>query len=216
MIRLLVPILLFPALLNAAALPVGDFSREGLTGWEEQTFRGRKKTVYRIVTDGGERVVEARSRGGASGMIRRIEVDPSRWRYLTWRWKVAGIIPAGDERTRKGDDYAARLYLVFPGGFLRQPRALVYVWANRLPKGGALPNPYTSRAMVLAVESGNGRAGHWVTETRDVVADFRRLFGTDPPRLGAVAIMTDSDDTGGEAAAWYGDIRFMENISSSP
>jgi hypothetical protein len=60
--------------------------------------------------------------------------------------------------------------------------------------------------MLIAVESGNSRAGQWVTVERDILADYRRVFGEDPPEAGGIAIMTDTDNTGAEATAWYGDI----------
>jgi len=59
---------------------------------------------------------------------------------------------------------------------------------------------------MLAVESGPSKAGQWVNEERDIQADYRRVFGENPPEAGGVAIMTDTDNTGGEATAWYGDI----------
>jgi hypothetical protein len=60
--------------------------------------------------------------------------------------------------------------------------------------------------MMVAVESGDEKAGTWVTEERNVYEDYRRLFGEEPPMIGAVALMTDTDNTGGEATAYYGDI----------
>ena len=60
--------------------------------------------------------------------------------------------------------------------------------------------------MMVAVESGDENAGSWVTEKRNVYEDYRKLFGEEPPEIGAVALMTDSDNTGGEATAYYGDI----------
>jgi len=194
--------------LQAAPLVVGNFSQNGLAGWEEKRFSGQ--TSYRVVTVDGVRVVEACSRGSASGMIRKGEIDPKRFRYLRWRWKVKGAIPGGGERTKQGDDYAARLYLVFPGRFFWQTTGISYIWGNRLPRGEAIPNAYTKNVMMVAVESGNGRSGQWVEEERDIVADYRRLFGEDPPPIGAVAIMTDTDTTGAEACAWYGDITLSE------
>ena len=93
--------------------------------------------------------------------------------------------------------------------FFWKTRALNYIWANRLPRGEAVPNAYTSNACMIALESGNQKAGQWVEEERNIVEDFRRCFGEDPPEAGAVAIMTDTDDTGGEAEACYGIIRLL-------
>jgi hypothetical protein len=62
---------------------------------------------------------------------------------------------------------------------------------------------------MVAVESGDGNAGRWVDEERNLVEDYRRAFGENPPMVGAVAIMTDTDNTGEHAVAWYGAIRFL-------
>ena len=84
------------------------------------------------------------------------------------------------------------------------------MWASRLPKGSSVPSPYTSKALIVAVESGDEKAGQWVNEERNIYEDYRKLFGEEPPMLGAVAIMTDTDDTRDEATAYYGDI-FLES-----
>jgi hypothetical protein len=85
-------------------------------------------------------------------------------------------------------------------------KAINYIWANRLPQGESLPNAFRSNAVMVAVESGDGKAGTWVTEERNVYEDYRALFGEDPPAIDAIALMTDTDNTGGEAEAYYGDI----------
>jgi hypothetical protein len=85
-------------------------------------------------------------------------------------------------------------------------KAINYIWANKLAKGKSAPNAYVSNAMMVAVESGEDMAGQWLAEERDLFADYRHLFGTDPPEAGAIAIMTDTDNTGGSADAWYGEI----------
>ncbi|MBI2355008.1 MAG: DUF3047 domain-containing protein [Deltaproteobacteria bacterium] len=188
----------------AEELQVSRFSAEGLAGWERKSFKGT--TDYRLVQEEGRSVVKAHSRGAASGLTRKLKVDPGRYRYLRWSWKVAAIVKNGDERTKAGDDYAARVYVVFPGRFFWQTRAINYIWANRLPRGESTVSAYTSNSMMVAVESGPGRVGQWISEERDLLADYRRLFGEEPGEIGAVAIMTDTDNTGGEAIAWYGDI----------
>ena len=176
-----------------------------LSDWQVEEFSGR--TEYTLVSDEqGDRVLAAHSRGTASGLVKRISFDPRELPRLSWRWKIAATLPAGDARSREGDDYAARVYVIFPHWIKPLTRSINYIWANRLPRGSALPNTYYSRAMMLAVESGDARAGRWIREERNLVADYRRLFGEDPPMAGAVAIMTDSDNTGGAARAWYDDL----------
>jgi hypothetical protein len=86
--------------------------------------------------------------------------------------------------------------------------AVNYVWDNRLAPGTALHNAYTDRARMIVLRSGAAEVGRWVTESRDVAADYRRLFGGEPPRIAGVAVMTDTDDTGERAVAWYDALAF--------
>jgi hypothetical protein len=183
---------------------IDDFEGGLGPAWAVKSFQG--ETAYRVVAEAGGHVLQAESRGTASGLVRKIDLDPRETPVLSWRWKVAGTIPAGDERTKAGDDYAARVYVIFPHWFFPKTRTLNYIWANHLAKGAILPNAYTANAMMIAVQSGPAHAGQWLTERRDIVADYRQAFGEEPPRIGAIAIMTDTDTTGAMATAWYDDL----------
>lgn len=188
-------------------MEIGRFSTGSMAGWERKIFKG--ETEYRIVVDAGSRVLQAESRGAASGWYHRLKVEPRDYPLLRWSWKVAGTVRGENARSKGGDDFSARVYLVFPGYFFWQTRSIAYVWSGSLKKGESVPNAYTSRVMMVAVESGDSMAGRWVREERNYLEDYRRLFGEEPGRLGAVAIMTDTDNTGGQASAWYGDIALV-------
>ncbi|MDW7644004.1 MAG: DUF3047 domain-containing protein [Desulfuromonadales bacterium] len=205
-LRLFLPLLLMLNVAGSALAADGSyrFGSDEIIGWEVRSFKGN--TDYRLVEEAGRRVLQAKARGTASGLVRKITFDPREYRYLRWSWKIEGTVAGGDARTQKGDDYAARVYVVFPGRFFWQTKALNYVWANRLPQGEFTPNAFTANARLLAVQSGAAKAGQWLDERRDLVADYRRLFGEEPPMAGALAIMTDADNTGATATAWYGDI----------
>lgn len=189
---------------TADQLAVGRFSTEGLTGWDEKSFKGL--TEYRLIQESDTSVVQATSQGAASGLVKKINFDPKKFRYLSWSWKINHTIAEGDETTKAGDDYAARIYVVFSGKYFWQTKAINYIWANNLRKGDSIPNAYTSNAAMVAVQSGSDNIGQWFFEKRDVFADYKNLFGTDPKEASAIAIMTDTDDTGENAIAWYGDI----------
>ncbi len=197
-------LLALPASGRCAELPVSSFASEGLAGWEPQKFKG--VTEYRITVENGRPVVKAVSNASASGLVKKIRFSPATYRYLRWSWKISHTVRDGDEKARAGDDYAARVYVLFPGTFFWQTKAINYIWANRLAKGESVPNAYTANAKMIAVESGNEKAGLWLTEERDLRTDYRALFGSEPPEAAAVAIMTDTDNTGGTAEAWYGEI----------
>jgi hypothetical protein len=208
---LLVILLLCTSLIvHADTLSISNYATDGLSGWSEKSFKGN--TEYTLVQDGNRKVVKAHSKASASGLFKKVRLDPSRYRYLRWSWKIAAIVKNGDERTKAGDDYAARVYVIFPGRFFWQTKAINYIWANRLSREAYVPNAFTANAMMLAVESGSDRAGQWIMEERDILADYRKLFGEEPQEVGAIAIMTDTDNTGAEATAWYTDI----TLSTSP
>ena len=187
----------------AGPLEAARFSAGSLDGWVAKQFKG--ETAYAL-RDGA---LCAESRAAGSGMYRELPVDLGATPILRWSWRLERLPASGDERSKRGDDYAARVYVVFSGGaFFWRTRAINYVWSANQPVGASWPNAFTGNAQMLAIESGAARAGDWVSEQRDVRADYRRLFGEDVARADAVAIMTDTDNGGGEAAACYGDIWF--------
>ena len=191
--------------LAAAILMVGHFSTGDLQGWKTKSFAG--ETQYQLVEKDGRRVLQADSKGTASGLYREISVDLERTPYLNWSWRVNNVLTGVDERTKAGDDYPARVYVVVSGGVVFwRTRSLVYVWSSNQPVGSTWDNAFTSNARTIAVRSGN--AAGWFSEKRDVRADFKRLFGNDIKQIDAVAIMTDTDNSGQAATAWYGDIYF--------
>lgn len=186
---------------------IDDFDQGLDPAWEEKQFFGR--TRYQVVADAaGGFCLQAASDGTASGLVFPLDLDPRQWPILSWRWKIADTIPGGDARSKATDDYAARIYVIFPHWFFLKTKTLNYIWANRLPQGEAIPSLYTSNSIMLAARSGRAQRGEWVVERHNILDDYRRLFGEDPPRIGAIAIMTDSDNTGAQARAWYDDLAF--------
>jgi hypothetical protein len=204
-------LMLAGSLVQAADLPLsfGDPEWGIAKEWREQHFRATDPTQYRLLKDGNEVVLQAESSKQASGLIYEIDVDLASYPILVWRWKVEDIIPAGNALTKEGDDYPARVYVVFPHWFKPKTRSINYIWANRLAQGEVVPNPFFSNARMVAVQSGNEQAGSWISECRNVYQDYRKIFGESPPQAGAIALMTDTDNTGGQARAWYADIRLM-------
>ncbi len=192
---------------SGAGVDIGRFSAGDLDGWHRKSFAG--ETHYSLERDDERLALRAVSEGAASGLYREITIDLGETPLLHWSWKVEGLLEGIDERTRAGDDYPARLYVVFSGGLrFWRTRAINYVWSSHQPVGSEWPNAFTGNARMITVDSGAGRIGQWVTHRRDVRADYRRLFGEDPGKVSAVAIMTDTDNSGQQARAWYGDIRF--------
>ena len=189
----------------ADPLMLGRFSAGDIDDWQVREFEGH--TRYRIVEIEGRKVLEADSDSSASSLYLEREIDLSETPVLEWSWRVEKPPGVTDERTKDGDDFAARVYVVAPGeGIFGIPISISYVWAGQARVGEFWPNPFTSRVMMFALDSGKQAAGTWRTHKRDVRADFLRLFGRKVDKLEGIAIMTDSDNSGLGARAWYGDI----------
>lgn len=207
--RALLPVIMLMLIcrtvLAGGDLLVDDFEQGLAQNWEPKVFSGQ--TRYRVVADGAGHCLQADSLAAASGLVYPLDLDPLQTPILSWRWKIADTIPGGDARQQATDDYAARIYVIFPHWFFPKTKTLNYIWANQLPQGDAVANSYTSNSMMIAARSGRGERGVWLTERHDIVADYRRLFGAEPPRIGAIAIMTDTDNTGAQAQACYDDIK---------
>ena len=189
----------------AMNVTVGNFSGGDLDGWTTKSFQGT--TIYQLVTQDSRQVLEANSKSAASGLVRELRVDLEKMPYLNWSWRVNDVLPGIDERTKAGDDYPARVYVIVSGGMaFWRTRTLIYVWSSRQPVGSTWENAFTANAHVMALRSGKG--GGWVNEHRDVRADYKKCFHDDISFIDAVAIMTDTDNSQQEATAWYGDIFF--------
>ncbi|MFO0774267.1 MAG: DUF3047 domain-containing protein [Nitrospiraceae bacterium] len=215
-------------------LQVGAFSAASLgdarpVGWDPLTFsKIPAHTMYAVVEDDRTHVVHAVAKVSAGGLIARRTIDLREYPIVEWRWKVGNLLAKGDVTKKSGDDYPARLYITFEYDAARASfvdaakfklaktlfgadvpfRALNYIWDTRAAVGRIVPSAYTDWSMMVVVESGAEHVGQWRTASRNVAEDFRRAFGEEPPLVSGVAIMTDTDNTGESAEAWYGDIVF--------
>ncbi|MGK7297158.1 MAG: DUF3047 domain-containing protein [Candidatus Wenzhouxiangella sp. M2_3B_020] len=199
------------AVMSTSAL-AQDYRAADILDWETQSFEGR--TNYAIVTgadaDADHGAIRASCRDAtASGLVLEREHRLADAPVLEWRWRVDSTYAGIDETTKDGDDYPARVYVVAERWPAFRSRAINYVWASSRPPGATWENAYASQFMMVAVRSGDRQLGEWVTERRNVLEDFRELHDLDPETVDALAIMTDCDDAGQSATAWYGPIRWL-------
>lgn len=190
---------------------LGRFGPGDLSAWQSHRFNG--ETDYRLVPgdDTPGMSLRAHCDAGASALYRQKTIDLTRTPIARWQWRVENVHRGLDGTTRAGDDYAARVYMVYrPNAWLPwRTYAVNYVWANTQPQGRIWPNAFTDQAMMVALASGEPHvSGRWRTEARDVRADFRDLLGLGIERIQGVALMTDCDNGGGRATAYYRRLRF--------
>jgi hypothetical protein len=183
--------------------------KNALEGWEEKVFKGR--VIYSVKTDKIGSYLNADSRSTASGIVRWLKFSPKRAPMVSWKWKVVkfpdkkkGLYE--DNWWIEKDDFAARFYIIFPKFTFFRFRCLEYVWDKDLPEGTVLQNANFKNLKIVVAESGEANLGKWVKEERNIYEDFRRLFGFEPGNAGAIAIMTDSDNTVSSAETQYNDI----------
>ncbi len=192
-------------------IAISNFASEGLAGWEEKSFSG--KTAYQIISKENETILKATSQAAASGLFKKKRIDLHQTPYLNWRWRVDQPLHSLNEKTKSGDDYGARLYVVMDGGLLFwNTRAINYVWASSVPTGESWPNAFAGdKAMMVALRSSTDKAATWYQEKRNVQADLQEFFGPDVRYIDAIAIMTDTDNSGQQTTAYYDNIFFSSN-----
>lgn len=187
------------------------FSPNDIQAWPTRSFDGN--TEYRVVEEEGTPLLQAQARQQASAKYLEREIDLGKTPYLHWCWRISSIYPSLDEKQKSGDDYPARVYVARKTGLLPwQVESVNYVWASNQPKGASWANAFTSRAQLLALQSGDARAGEWVAEVRHIRDDYQRLFGSRPASIDGLALMTDGDNAGGNATAWFTGLE----LSASP
>jgi len=187
------------------------FSEENaLKEWEEKVFKGR--VVYMIEKDKDVSYVHAKSDKTASALYYKIKLDAkNNIPIVKWRWMVT-IFPNKELpeslETKNEDDFAARVYVIFPAKFITNCKVIEYVWTETLPAGTTGISPYSKNIRLMALRSGPGKEGMWYLEERDIAQDYIQLFGEKPRMdVGAVAFMTDADTTKTSAASLYTDIK---------
>jgi hypothetical protein len=204
---------------------VGDFlqteQQKIPRGWELSVHEGEPDLT--LVPDGGGQALKLRSRLSSFSLTKAVDIDLKKTPYLEWQWKVTELPTGGDFRRPVTDDQAAQLIVVFSWGGLRQ-EVIMYMWDSTAPEGMAskMPSPPLYPFLDLhavVVRSGEAQAGKWITERRDVVADYRRLFGREPDRIRGIRIQINSQHTKSQAEAYWRSVKFKastESVATKP
>lgn len=207
-------------------------------GWRPMILsRFKRNTEYRLVKDeDGMTVVQADADQSASGIIRELDIDVNLTPRLTWRWRVPALIKSADNTDHNRDDSAVRVIVTFDGDHSKldfeersiagrvkaltgreMPYAtIMYIWENHRPVNEIIESKHTSRVQMVVVESGMSRSGRWLSFTRNVAEDYRRIYGEAPGHIRGIGLMTDSDNTGEKTSAFYGDIKFSTAVQAIP
>jgi len=200
-----------------------------VTGWQPLRFPSiDAATTYTPLADAPGWHAEASC--AASALVHPLpHLDLAATPRLRWRWRALAAVDPPDERTRAGDDFAARVTVMFRRGSAHlswvdrvtrtvreaaagdplPDRALTFVWAARLPRGASWPSPFETGRVRLSAETSGPPDGSWHRVEVDVRARVEAAFGSPAPPVLALAIMTDSDTVCGRAVAEYADFRWL-------
>lgn len=211
-----------------------DFTN--LDNWEPFFFPSiENHSTYGIVTDRTESFLKAQSNASASALVYKKAFNVYDYPMVSWRWKVDSVYRGGDAKTKQGDDYPLRVYITFPfeegkAGFLEKiqyasyrlvfgaypPRScLNYIWANRHVKEDVLTSTYTNKSKLIPLKSGNELTGTWHREHINIIKDYLRAFGSQPPDTARLAIMNDSDNTGETSVSYLDYIEVYRETSEN-
>lgn len=179
-------------------------------GWE--LFVNAGEADLALVKDDGGRALKLRSRASSFSLQRKVAIDLKRTPFVVWQWKVTELPQRGDFRQRATDDQAAQLYVVFSWEVFRK-EAIAYIWDSTAPEGttARIPSPALYPFLnlhVVVVRSGEAERGKWITETRNVAEDYRKLFAANPDKVQGVMIQINSQHTESRGESYWRSIRF--------
>jgi len=184
-------------------------------GWTAKEFVGHASVE--LVRDEARLALRLRSERSSFALYRDVVIDINEFPFLSWSWKVVRLPAEGDVRERAADDQAAQVYVIFPRwpAPVRNSDVVGYVWDSKAPIGTRVTSTKAENVRIIVVASGRSKAETWRLEQRDVAKDYAALFGRQPPRVGQVAVMIDTNDTKGVAEALIGDLIFARTRSES-
>ena len=198
-----------------------DFST--LDSWKPFFFpKIKSHSTYTVEREGDAHVLRAESNASASAIVFKDAFNVIDFPKVKWRWKVMNVYAKADVRSKKGDDYPMRVYIMFeydPGkagamelirysiarslyGEYPPHSSLSYVWASKDDLETFVVSPYTDRAMMILLEKGTAKEGTWVDEEINILDDYQKAFKTKPPERARIAIMNDADNTGEGSVSW--------------
>lgn len=193
---------------STTGVVIGDFTngadQKGVpVGWQLKEKSGRVDLA--VVEENGVSALRLTSNDSSFSIQKTVDVDVSRYPVMSWRWKVTRLPEGGDFRQSKTDDQAAQLFLAFS-----RTKAIVYIWDTTAPQGLSenAPSPPFMNIKAVVVQSGGSQTGRWLTETRNVYNDYKKLFGHEPPPVGGIRIQINSQHTSSAAESYFADVVF--------
>ena len=194
----------------ANEMKVFDFTEAELSGLEVRKIRGaNSKTFYTVGLDEKGNFLKAVADNAASGLGKEVKIDLNKTPFINITWKIEKDLPGIEENTKKGHDFAARVFVVKKtGATLLSNRAINYVYSSNREIGSNSPSPYTKKSIDNVLSSTKYNFNEWVTVKANVKEDFKKFHNLEVDELDGLAIMSDTDNSKMKTVAYYQNIYF--------
>ena len=212
-IILLFSLLIFSKFSFAESVKVFEFSKTELSQLKVRKVRGAdNKTVYSIGSNENGNYLKAVAENAGSGLGKEIKIDLNKTPFINITWKIEQDLSGINEKTKKGHDFAARVFAVKKTGATPlSNRAINYVFSSNVEVGENWPSPYTKKSIDNVLSTTKENLNKWVTVKANVKEDFKRFHDLNVDELDGLAIMSDTDNSKLTSVAFYQNIYFSED-----
>ena len=210
LIKFIITFFTFYSTVFANEIKIFDFTKSELLKLEVRKVRGAKnKTIYSLGSNESGNFLKAVAANAASGLGKEIKIDLNKTPFINITWKIERDLPGIKENTKKGHDFAARVFVIKKTGATPlSNRAINYVFSSNQEVGTNSPSPYTKKSIDNVLASSKDNLNKWISVKANVKEDFKKFHDLDINELDGLAIMTDTDNSKMEAVAYYQDIYF--------
>tara|TARA_B100000073_G_scaffold168329_1_gene139272 strand:+ start:1536 stop:2147 length:612 start_codon:yes stop_codon:yes gene_type:complete len=197
---------------HATEVKIFDFTELELSQLEVRKVRGADNlTIYTVGSNENGNFFKAVADNAASGLGKEVKIDLNKTPFINITWKIEKDLPGIKENTKKGHDFAARVFAVKKTGTTPlSNRAINYVFSSNNEVGFNAPSPYTKKSIDNVLASTKYNLDEWVTVKSNVKEDFKKYHDLDVNELDGLAIMSDTDNSKMKAVAYYQNIYFSE------
>ncbi len=212
-IILLFSLLIFSKFSFAESVKVFEFSKTELSQLKVRKVRGAdNKTVYSIGSNENGNYLKAVAENAGSGLGKEIKIDLNKTPFINITWKIEQDLSGINEKTKKGHDFAARVFAVKKTGATPlSNRAINYVFSSNVEVGENWPSPYTKKSIDNVLSTTKENLNKWVTVKANVKEDFKKFHDLNVDELDGLAIMSDTDNSKLTSVAYYQNIYFSED-----
>ena len=209
-LKFIITTLLMSSIGYTNEVKVFDFTEEELAGLEVRKVRGAdNETVYTVGSNENGNFLKAVADNAASGLGKEIKIDLNKTPFINITWKIEQDLPGIKENTKKGHDYAARVFAVKKTGATPlSNRAINYVFSSNNNVGMNWPSPYTKKSIDNVLATTKDNLNEWVTVKANVKKDFKKFHDLDVNELDGLALMVDTDNSKMKAVTYYQNIFF--------